>query len=70
MSAKNHEKYNEKYNEVKIFLEGIRSELETKHKDLFYINLLIGDSINSYINSNSKPLAFNEALKKVNDLIV
>lgn len=51
-------------NKIKIELTQIISD-----HGLFYINLLIDTSNNSYINSRSKPLTFKEALLKVEEIL-
>jgi hypothetical protein len=52
-------------------LKEIKTKIEKTETDngLFYINILIDDSQNSYINSKSKPLSFNEALIKVEEIL-
>ena len=63
-------KEDESYKKVEIALKNIKDKLEIQKNDsnIFHINLLIESSNNSYINSKSKALNFNEALKKVEEL--
>ena len=65
-------KDDDSYNKVVIILKKLKKEFEIEKNDsnVFYINLLIESSNNSYINSKSKALNFNEALKKVEELLV
>lgn len=51
-------------------LKKIKQKLEEEEKDLFYINMLIEDSSNSYINYKSKPYTFSEALSKIAELSI
>lgn len=69
--ASNLSKEDESYTNVEITLKKLKKEfeIEKNYSNLFYINLLIDSSNNSYINSKSKALNFNEALKKVDDLM-
>jgi hypothetical protein len=53
---------------VQSILFEIKEELETSGSDLFYINRLIHDSLDSYINSKSAIYTFNKALSTVNSL--
>jgi len=64
-------KKEESYNKIQEALKSIKDALEIAKSDsgLFYINLLIDNSNNSYINSKSKALSFNEALGKVEQII-
>lgn len=55
---------------VQEILLKIKEKLESKNTDLFYINMLIEDSRNSYVNSKSKAYSFPEALKKVEELVI
>jgi hypothetical protein len=52
-------------------LKKIKNSLSNENSDtgLFYINLLLDNSTNSYINSKSIPLSFKEALTKVEEII-
>jgi hypothetical protein len=52
-------------------LNEIKTKIENTEIDngLFYINILIDDCQNSYINSKSKPLSFNDALIKVEEIL-
>lgn len=59
-----HDKTMSKLKEIKTKIE--KTEIDN---GLFYINILIDDSQNSYINSKSKPLSFNEALIKVEEIL-
>lgn len=52
----------EGFENVMLMLDKRKKELEENDKDLFYINLLIDKCRNSYINSNSKPYSFKDAL--------
>ncbi len=49
----------------------LKEEMENRGSDsgIFYINQQIDNSKNSYINSKSKPMSFEEALKKVEEII-
>ncbi|MEO8235766.1 MAG: hypothetical protein ABI549_10165 [Flavobacterium sp.] len=64
-------KEDESYEKVERVLKKLKDELEIEKNDsnIFFINLLIESSNNSYINSKSKALDFNEALKKVESLL-
>lgn len=62
-------KNKEGYEKVRILLEEIKQRLLDKDDELFYINLLIVESKNSYINSKSKPMDFPSALAQTNKLI-
>jgi len=57
------------YESVMLILGKRKNDLEKKGLDLFYINLLIDKSSNSYINSNSKPYTFADALLKSDKLL-
>jgi hypothetical protein len=59
-----HDKTMSKLKEIKTKIE--KTEIDN---GLFYINILIDDSQNSYINSKSKSLSFNEALVKVEEIL-
>ncbi|MCL5244332.1 hypothetical protein M4I21_00840 [Cellulophaga sp. 20_2_10] len=59
----------EGYKSIIKILNEIKDELMQSGSDLFYINLLIGVSNNSYVNSKSKPYSFIEAKEKVIHLI-
>ncbi len=52
----------EGFDNVMMMLDKRKIDLEKKGEDLFYINLLIDKSASSYINSNSIPFTFKEAL--------
>jgi hypothetical protein len=59
----------EGFENVILMLDKRKKELDENGKDLFYINLLIDKCANSYINSNSKPYTFKEALKESEKLL-
>lgn len=61
----------EGYNLTQKQLLKIKDDDDTKIHEhgLFYINILIDASRNSYINSQSRALTFEEALKKVEEII-
>jgi len=59
----------EGFENVMLMLDKRKKELEGNDKDLFYINLLIDKCTNSYINSNSKPYTFKDALTESEKLI-
>jgi hypothetical protein len=59
----------EGFKNVMLMLDKRKKELEENDKDLFYINLLIDKCANSYINSNSKPYKFKDALTESEKLI-
>ena len=60
------------YKKVQKQLNLIKEELELKKNDsgIFYINLLIDKSNNSYYNFKSKKLDFKQALKRANEILV
>ncbi len=64
-------KVEESYHEVQKVLVGIRDKLRIEGEDtgIFQINLLIDNSNYSYVNSKSKPLLFNDALKIVEEIL-
>ena len=51
-------------------LERIKKKLREKKADLFYINLLMDDSKNSYINSKSNPYNFVNAKRVANNISI
>ncbi|MDO8316002.1 MAG: hypothetical protein Q7T12_00570 [Flavobacterium sp.] len=57
------------FENVMLMLDKRKKELEENGKDLFYINLLIDKCANSYINSNSKPYTFKDALIESEKLV-
>ncbi|MCX7551545.1 NACHT domain-containing protein [Xanthomarina sp. F2636L] len=57
------------FDNVNLILNKRKEKLANKGEDLFYINLLIDKSENSYINSNSKPYLFEEALLEADKLL-
>lgn len=59
----------EKYNSIIDLLLNIKKRLKDYGADLFYINLLIDDVSDSYINSQSNVFNFEEAFKRMNELI-
>ena len=61
----------ESYNRTQKVLFDIKGKLNKEDHDteLFHINLLIDNSKTSYINSKSKPLKFEEALRKVQEIV-
>jgi hypothetical protein len=59
----------EEFENVMSMLDKRKKELEENDKDLFYINLLIDKCTNSYINSNSKPYTFKDALTESEKLV-
>lgn len=59
----------EGFENVMLMLDKRKKELEENDKDLFYINLLIDKCAISYINSNSKPYTFKDALIESEKLI-
>ena len=59
----------EGFENVMLMLNKRKKELAENDKDLFYINLLIDKCANSYINSNSKPYKFKDALLESEKLI-
>jgi hypothetical protein len=64
-------KDDENYDKTQKTLEEIKAKLNKKENDneLFYINILIDNSKTSYINSKSKPMKFEEALRKVEEIM-
>lgn len=64
-------KDDESYTKTQEVLDRIKSKLNKEDHDseLFYINLLIDNSKMSYINSKSKPMKFDEALHKVEEIV-
>ncbi len=64
-------KKEEGYLKIQEILKKIKATLLLENSDsaLFYINLLLDNSTNSYINSKSVPLTFKEALTKVEEII-
>ncbi|MCF1191745.1 NACHT domain-containing protein [Mangrovimonas sp. AS39] len=54
----------ENFTRIQAILNQIKQNLIKSDSDLFYINLLIDDSINSHINSKSKPYSLKAAKKK------
>lgn len=61
----------ESYSKIQQIFLGIKSKLTSEISDnqLFYVNHLIENSTKSYINSKSKPMKFDEALRKVEEII-
>lgn len=59
----------EGFERIQAILNKIKKSLINNDSDLFYINTLIDDSINSYINSKSNPYTFKEAKEKAFSLI-
>ncbi len=59
----------EGFDNVIVMLDKRKKDLEGNSKDLFYINMLIDKCANSYINSNSKPYNFKDALIESEKLI-
>lgn len=61
----------EGYNKMQKFLKDIRGRLNNEDHDseLFHLNLLIDHSTHGYINSKSKSMKFERALKKVEEII-
>ena len=68
-------KSNESFGEVQRVLNEIKNELEVNFSReeadgrLFSVNLLLDNATNAYINKNSVPLTFEQALVKVNNII-
>lgn len=58
----------ENFARIQAVLNRIKQDLIKSDSDLFYINLLIDDSINSHINSKSKPYNFKAAKAKALNL--
>jgi ATP-dependent Lon protease len=61
VSSKNYENFNL----IQGILKKVKKKIKKNKKEVFYINILIEDSINSFINFKSKPLEFNDAKNKV-----
>lgn len=59
----------ESFTQIQAILSKIKKSLVDNDSDLFYINILIDDSINSYINFKSKPYTFQKAKEKAISLI-
>ena len=59
----------EGFTQIQAILNQIKKSLIDNGSDLFYINILIDDSINSYINFKSKPYTFKKAKEKALSLI-
>jgi hypothetical protein len=59
----------ENFTKIQVILITIKESLLKKDSDLFYINILIDDSINSFINSRSKPYTFQKAKEKTLSLV-
>jgi len=59
----------EEFTQIQIILNKIKQSLIKTKSDLFYVNLLIDDSINSHINSKSKPYSLRCAKEKALSLI-
>ncbi|PKG42737.1 hypothetical protein, partial [Psychroflexus sp. MES1-P1E] len=59
----------EGFDNVMVMLDKRKKDFEENAKDLFYINMLIDKCTNSYINSNSKPYKFKDALIESEKLI-
>lgn len=61
------------FEQVMQILTSVKEELKENLKEndieLFYLNLLIDAITNNFINKLSKPLSFDEALKKVNEIM-
>jgi hypothetical protein len=60
----------ESFYQTQAVLKRIKEKLIKKESDLFYINLLIEDSKNSYINSKSKPYGFLDARRIANNVAI
>lgn len=58
-------KNDETFNLIQGILKKIKKKTKNNKQEQFYINMLIEDSINSFINFKSKPLEFNNAKIKV-----
>lgn len=56
----------EGYNNLKIILSKIKSDVDDKTNQAFYINHLIEILENSYLKSNSKKLSINDVIKTIN----
>lgn len=59
----------EDFVQIQAILNTIKKSLVDNESDLFYINILIDDSNNSYINYKSKPYTFQKAKEKAMSLI-
>ncbi len=59
----------EDFTQIQAILNKIKQSLIKTKSDLFYINLLIDDSINNHTNSKSKPYNLRNAKKKAFSLI-
>jgi hypothetical protein len=62
-------KKEESYLKVQEILKGIGNDKNITDSGLFYINLELDNSTNSYINSQSIPLDFEDALKKAKEIV-
>ena len=64
-------KDNKNFEKTQEVLHSIKAKLNKEDHDgeLFYINILIDNSKTSYINSKSKPMKFEEALRKVEEIM-
>ncbi|XCF05016.1 hypothetical protein ABI125_09795 [Tamlana crocina] len=63
------EKEDDSFSEIMKILNKIREQIKKDKSDLFYINLLINDVQNAYINSNSKPFELKKAIIKANKIL-
>tara|TARA_R110001583_G_scaffold70457_2_gene199394 strand:- start:48 stop:3620 length:3573 start_codon:yes stop_codon:yes gene_type:complete len=63
------EKEDGSFSEIMKILNKIREQIKKDKSDLFYINLLINDVQNAYINSNSKPFELKKAILKANKIL-
>ncbi|PHS10005.1 MAG: hypothetical protein COA88_02960 [Kordia sp.] len=59
----------EGFNKIVRILKKIKSDLKEINSDLFYINLLIDNSKNSYVNSKSVPYSLVDAKIKTNKVL-
>ncbi|WP_196894731.1 NACHT domain-containing protein [Aureivirga marina] len=59
----------EKFNNVKSILDKRKEELEENNEDLYSINSMIDKCKNSYLNSNSRPYKFKDALIETEKLL-
>mgnify|MGYP003641172914 FL=1 len=59
----------ESFTKIQAILLTIKESLSKKGSDLFYINILIDDSTNTFINSKSIPYTFQKAKEKTLSLI-
>lgn len=57
------------YLSIKKILSELKTEMKNRKMDLFYINLIISESMTSNINSKSLPLSFQAAKQKVEDML-